>query len=99
MKGVVNYLSYTTKVYQLTQRFENGSVYVNDCEYRRLQAGHNFCWQTIQLMPRVACSRETVASQPRGSGKVGLVTAGDKARVVGTPIVNLCMSALGVCGQ
>ena len=57
--AVIDYLSYTTKVYQLTQRYENVSVYLYDREYRKLQASHGFRWGTdiphlhvIQLVPR-----------------------------------------------
>ena len=41
-EGVIDYLSYGTKIYQLTQRYENVSVYFHDQEYRKLQASHNF---------------------------------------------------------
>jgi len=58
-EGVIDYLSYTTKIYQLTQRYENVSVYFYDREYRKLQANHSFRWgtdiphlQTMQLTPR-----------------------------------------------
>ena len=58
-QGVIDYLSYTTKVYQLTQRYENVSVYLYDREYRKMQAAHNFRWgtdiphlHTMQLTPR-----------------------------------------------
>ena len=57
--AVIDYLSYTTKVYQLTQRYENVSVYLYDREYRKLQASHGFRWGTdiphlhvTQLVPR-----------------------------------------------
>ena len=58
-EGVIDYLSYNTKIYQLTQRYENVSVYFYDREYRKLQASHNFRWgtdiphlHTMQLTPR-----------------------------------------------
>jgi len=58
--GIIDYLSYTTQVYQLTQRFDNFSVYQYDREYRKLQAVHGFRWgtdiphlHTMQLTPRV----------------------------------------------
>ena len=57
--ALLDYLSYTTKIYQLTQRYENVSVYLYDREYRKLQASHGFRWGTdiphlhvIQLVPR-----------------------------------------------
>ena len=43
-EGVIDYLSYSTKIYQLTQRYENVSVYFYDREYRTLQASHNISW-------------------------------------------------------
>ena len=58
-EGVIDYLSYSTKIYQLTQRYENVSVYFYDREYRKLQASDNFRWgtdiphlHTMQLTPR-----------------------------------------------
>ena len=60
-QGMVDYLSYTTKMYQLTQRYENVSVYFYDREYRKMQACHKFRWgtdvphlQTMQLTPRAS---------------------------------------------
>jgi hypothetical protein len=44
--SVIDYLSYTAKIYQLCQRFEQSSVWFYDREYRRLQAQHGFCWGT-----------------------------------------------------
>ena len=58
-EGVIDYLSYSTKIYQLTQKYENVSVYFYDREYRKRQASHNFRWgtdiphlHTMQLTPR-----------------------------------------------
>lgn len=60
---IVDYLSYTTKIYQLTQWYENASVYFSDCKYPKLQATHNFRWgtdiphsHTMQLTPRAPCN-------------------------------------------
>ena len=63
---ILDYLSYSTKVYELTQRYENTSVYLilyDRCEYRKLQACHGFRWgtdipplQTIRRVPRVTHS-------------------------------------------
>ena len=41
-EGLIDYLSYNTKIYQLTQRYENVSVYFYYREYTKLQASHNF---------------------------------------------------------
>ena len=40
-QGIVDYLSYTKKIYHLNQWYENVSVYFYDREYRKLQATHN----------------------------------------------------------
>ena len=44
--SMLDYLSYTTKVYQLVQRFSLPSVLLYDREYRKLQASMNFRWGT-----------------------------------------------------
>ena len=44
--SLMDYLSYTTKVYQLVQRFSLSSVLLYDREYRKLQANMNFHWGT-----------------------------------------------------
>ncbi|MES9884142.1 MAG: hypothetical protein ABW185_25125 [Sedimenticola sp.] len=44
--ALMDYLSYTTKVYQLIQRFSLVSVLAYDREYRRLQASMGFRWGT-----------------------------------------------------
>ena len=43
---LMDYLSYTTKIYQLVQRFNLVSVMLYDREYRKLQAGLKFRWGT-----------------------------------------------------
>ena len=70
--SILDYLSYTTKIYQLTQRYENVWVYFYDREYRKLQACHEFRWgtdiphlHTMQLTPRIARS----TGNPRQLGK------------------------------
>jgi hypothetical protein len=57
--SVIDYLSYTTKIYQLCQRFEQSSVWFYDREYRHLQAQHGFRWGTdvphihqVHLIPK-----------------------------------------------
>ena len=45
-ENLMDYLSYTTKEYQLVQRFSLISVLLYDREYRRLQASMNFRWGT-----------------------------------------------------
>ena len=58
--NILDYLSYTTKVCQLVQRYTLVSVLLYDREYRQLQARHGFRWgtnvphfHTIHLQPRV----------------------------------------------
>lgn len=78
-QGMVDYLSYTTKIYQLTQRYENVSVYFYDREYRKMQACHKFRWgtdvphlHTMQLTPRAPRNngRPPPAKQTQRSGPV-----------------------------
>ena len=44
--ALMDYLSYTTKVYQLVQRFSLVSVILFDREYRKLQSSMGFRWGT-----------------------------------------------------
>ena len=44
--ALMDYLSYTTKIYQLVQRYSLVSVLLYDREYRKLQASLNFRWGT-----------------------------------------------------
>ncbi|MCG8078480.1 MAG: hypothetical protein JAY75_19845, partial [Candidatus Thiodiazotropha taylori] len=44
--SLMDYLSYSTKVYQLVQRFSLVSVLLYDREYRKLQSEMNFRWGT-----------------------------------------------------
>ena len=44
--ALMDYLSYTTKVYQLVQRFSLVSVMLYDREYRKLQSSMGFRWGT-----------------------------------------------------
>ena len=59
-EGILDYLSYTTKVCQLVQRFNLVSVLLYDREYRKLQCAHEFRWGTdvphlhsVYLQPRL----------------------------------------------
>ena len=56
---MLDYLSYTTRIYQLLSSFDQISVFIYDREYRRLQHMHKFRWgtdiphlQTVHLKPR-----------------------------------------------
>ena len=44
--STLDYLSYTTRIYQLLQWYDQVSVYLYDCEYRRPQAQMGFRWGT-----------------------------------------------------
>ena len=60
--SLMDYLSYTTKVYQLVQRFSLVSVLLYDREYRKLQGSMGFRWGTdVQHL-------HTLFLQPRPSG-------------------------------
>ena len=57
--NILDYLSYTTKICQLVQKYTLVSVLLYDREYRQLQARHDFRWgtdvphfHTIHLLPR-----------------------------------------------
>ena len=106
-QGVVEYLSYMTKLYQLTQRYENASVYFYDSEYCKLQVLHNFRWgtdvphlHTMQLTPRVSRNnRQSPVSQLKQNQRVGPLTLDGKAickmyNTLRTTIVSLCMRVL-----
>ena len=45
-EGMLDYLSYTTKICQLVQRYNLVSVLLYDREYRKLQCAHDFRWGT-----------------------------------------------------
>ena len=96
--NMLDYLSYTTKIYQLTQRYENVSVYFYDREYRKLQACHDFRWgtdiphlHTMQLTPRITRPNGKYPPSARQTNRSGPVTPD------GRPICKLFHSARG-CG-
>lgn len=63
--AMMDYLSYTTKIYQLVQRFSLVSVMLYDREYRKLQASLNFRWGTdVQHLSNIHLqAREKPAAQ------------------------------------
>ena len=74
--SLMDYLSYTTKVYQLVQRFSLVSVLLYDREYRRLQGSMNYRWGTdvqhlhtlfLQPRPNGGSQGNTTATQRKGS--------------------------------
>lgn len=76
--NILDYLSYTTKVCQLVQRYTLVSVLMYDREYRQLQARHGFRWgtdvphfHTIHLQPRPSRS-----AQPQSGKNNGATTKG-----------------------
>ena len=44
--NILDYLSYTTKICQLAQKYSLISLWLYDREYRKLQASHDFRWGT-----------------------------------------------------
>ena len=96
--NMLDYLSYATKIYQLTQRYENVSVYFYDREYRKLQACHDFRWgtdiphlHTMQLTPRITRPNGKHPPPARQTNRSGPVTHD------GRPICKMFNSARG-CG-
>ncbi|CAC5420089.1 unnamed protein product [Mytilus coruscus] len=72
---VLDYLSYTTRVYQLIPSHDRVTVFFYDREYRRLQSMHRFRWgtdiphiQMVYLKPRAARYLQQANTQPQGSG-------------------------------
>ena len=63
--NLLDYLSYTTKIYQLVQRYSLISVLLYDREYRKLQASLNFRWGTdVQHLSNIHLQvRERPAAQ------------------------------------
>ena len=97
-QGMVDYLSYTTNIYQLIQRYENISVYFYDREYRKMQACRKFPWgtdvphlQTMQLTPRASRNNGRPSPPVKQTLRAGLVTTD------GRPIFKLYNTHRG-CG-
>ena len=69
---LMDYLSYTTKIYQLVQRFNLVSVMLYDREYRKLQAGLKFRWGTdVQHLSNIHLqARDNPAAQGGQQKKV-----------------------------
>lgn len=74
--SLMDYLSYTTKVYQLVQRFSLVSVLLYDREYRKLQGSMNYRWGTdvqhlhtlfLQPRPNGGSQGNTATIQKKGS--------------------------------
>ena len=68
--NILDYLSYTTKICQLVQKFNLVSVLMYDREYRKLQATHHFRWGTdIPHLHSVHLQARPVKyGQPGGKG-------------------------------
>lgn len=81
--SLMDYLSYTTKIYQLVQRYNLASVLLYDREYRKLQACEGFRWGTdvqhlhqINLQPRE--KTQAPGSQYQGPKKFQTPSPGNK---------------------
>ena len=72
--NILDYLSYTTTIYQLVQRYSLSSILHYDKEYRQKQAAkHNIRWgtdiphfQTVHLIPRVPRPASTLGPNKGG---------------------------------
>ena len=69
--ALMDYLSYTTKIYQLVQKCNLASVLLYDREYRQLQASMGFRWGTdvqhlhmLHLQPRDRQVKSATQTQP-----------------------------------
>lgn len=68
--NILDYLSYTTKICQLVQKFNLVSVLMYDREYRKLQASHGFRWGTdIPHLHSVHLQARPVKQSGQYSGK------------------------------
>ena len=72
--NILDYLSYTTKICQLVQKYTLVSVLLYDREYRQLQARHDFRWgtdvphfHTIHLLPRTSRPVQPPAGKTSGT--------------------------------
>ena len=55
--SLMDYLSYSTKIYKLVQRYSLVSVLLFDREYRKLQSSMKFKWGTGQPAEKAFCPR------------------------------------------
>ena len=74
--NILDYLSYTTKICQLVQRYTLISVLLYDREYRQMQARHGFRWgtevphfHTIHLQVRSARPSQLAPGKASGGGQ------------------------------
>jgi hypothetical protein len=76
-EGMLDYLSYTTKVYQLIKAYDQVSVFLYDRQYRRHQATFGFRWgtdishlQSVHLKPRqMFKANHSSGREKQGTGK------------------------------
>lgn len=76
--ALMDYLSYTTKIYQLVQRYSLVSVLLYDREYRKLQASMKFRWGTevqhltnVHLQPRDRPVAQGSQPSKKGQSQLG----------------------------
>ena len=84
-EGMLDYLSYTTKICQLVQRYNLVSVLLYDREYRKLQCAHDFRRGTdvphlhsVYLQPRIP--------HPNGLPQRGVTHCPSKPQSAGSPL-------------
>ena len=63
-EGIMDYLSYTTRVYQLFATQESQSVFLYDREYRKHQFLHKFRWGTDVSHIMTVCLRPKALQAP-----------------------------------
>ena len=85
--ALMDYLSYTTKIYQMVQKCSLSSVLLYDREYRQLQASMGFRWGTdvqhlhmLHLQPRDKQVRPGTQSQNQKRGASSSATQSAKSK-------------------
>lgn len=98
-EGILDYLSYTTKICQLVQRYSLVSVLLYDREYRKLQCSHEFRWGTdvphlhsVYLQPRIPRQGNTA---PKGGNSLRPPSASSPLTLDGKVICKLFNSKGG----
>ena len=104
--SLMDYLSYTTKVYQLVQRYSLVSVLLFDREYRKLQSSMGFRWgtdvqhlHTLFLQPRDKPTAAGGQLPKKGINKVSGQKFGKNDKKGETPICRSFNSQKGCTFQ
>ena len=85
--ALMDYLSYSTKFYQLVQKCSLTSVLLFDREYRKLQADMEFRWgtdvqqlHTLHLQPRIKLSKQAPLAQQTRKGSSNVHVSSNKPK-------------------